>query len=474
MLGLFHLIQPKHIFHFPYAFSISQFQSQKISSVYRRTLPANLIQLNSAIGKQIFTEALQEGNMECFFPLIEQFSTQYKPSTCGTTTLAMVLNSLNIDPKVTWKGIWRWFSEESLACSHPDYLNEIDIEKFAHLAKRNYSTIQLFYHHSITNLSDFDKSIMLCPSGKHSSTSVIKKIASYDTFFDCCVASSRRDGFFLITNSSRKALEQTGDGHFSPIGGVNLKKNLTLVLDVARYKYPTYWCDIKKLFDSFEIVDNATKKPRGFCLITKNYQNYARICRETEDFLSIKNVKEKLDVFKFLGTDKKDWELLKLIFMQLLKQLKDDFRFLLVHYLFELGARIDPDHTPHHESDGVEIENNEFGERYLKTLKQQFGKLQIRYFCKEILQEIQRDIELKKVWGLIKDFHPYLMEEIMGILLFSMPWDYNEVKRVLKNEEKMRRLLREFETINDEMKIVKDEVNSLRLNLGFDYFDQYD
>lgn len=34
----------------------------------------------------------------------------------GLTTLAMVLNSLRIDPMRTWKGAWRWYNEQNLAC----------------------------------------------------------------------------------------------------------------------------------------------------------------------------------------------------------------------------------------------------------------------------------------------------------------------------------------------------------------------
>ena len=443
-----------------------------IQSVFKRPLPGALIQLNSSYGKQIFSEALQQGNMECFFPLIEQFATQYKPSTCGTTTLAMVLNSLGIDPKVTWKGIWRWYSEESLACSHPDYLNEIDIEKFTHLAKRNYSSIQMFYHNSIKTLHSFDKSIMECPTGCHSCTSITKKVASYDTFFDCCVASSRRDGFFLVTNSSRKALQQTGIGHFSPIGGVHLKKNLVLILDVARYKYPPYWCDIRKLFDSLEEMDTATQKPRGFCLITKNYAKYARICRETEDFLSISNLNKKLKEFKYENQEKKSWGLMKDVFMRMLKHFNDDFRFLLVHYLFELGNRIDPDQMPHHENKVDHNYDNGFGEKYLKLFKEQFEQLGFKKFCQEILKEIDEDKETQKIGTLIRDFHPYLIEEIVGVLLFSMPWEFDEVKIIFKDDEKLRKMANEFGQKKDEMKVIENEVNNLKLNLGFEHFNE--
>lgn len=49
--------------------------------------------------------------MESYFPLAEQFITQLEPSTCGPTSLVMVLNSLGVDPMKRWKGGWRWYTE---------------------------------------------------------------------------------------------------------------------------------------------------------------------------------------------------------------------------------------------------------------------------------------------------------------------------------------------------------------------------
>lgn len=439
-----------------------------IQSVYKRVLPASLIQLNSSYGKQLFKEALHEGNMECFFPLIEQFTTQYKPSTCGTTTLTMCLNALGIDPKTIWKGIWRWYSEEGLACSHPDYLNEIDIEKFGHLAKRNYTSIQLFYHNSLKTNASFDKSTMDCPSGHHhSSTHILKKTACYETFFDCCMASARRDRFFLVTNSSRPALGQTGMGHFSPIGGVHLKNSLVLSLDVARYKYPPYFVEIRKLYDSLEDIDTATKRPRGFCLITRSYQSFPRICRESDDFLSVDNVQKKLKGFQYQDNGKKEWGLVKDSFMRMLCHFGQDFRFLLVHYLFELSTRIDPDQTPHQESTEPHLDNG-FGESYLSRFKEEFKNLGIMEFCKEIEQGMEENTDLKRILWLIKDFHPYLIDEIVGIMLFSMPWAENSVKQIFKGKEEFAKKLKIFEEKKEGTDIISREVSNMKLNLGFD------
>lgn len=336
-------------------------------TIYKRPLPPFLIQLNSEQGKFIFKEALMSGEMECFFPLIEQFTTQCRPSTCGTTTLTMVLNALGIDPKRTWQGIWRWYSEESLLCSHPDYLKEINIEQFAHLAKRNNASIHFFYHlafnivknhsHKEINIEKYDKkdvkaleklkdeteesllyllerSTMSCPAGCTTPTSLVNKSASFETFEDCVMATSRRDGFFLTCNSSRKALNQTGEGHFSPIGGYNFLKKLVLVLDVARYKYPPYWCNIKTLYDSLEPIDKATNKPRGFCLITKSYINYASICRVSKDFKSLEGVKKwrgSLKVEEVNGGN------LAVVIEKMLANICDDFRYFKL-FFYKIGC----------------------------------------------------------------------------------------------------------------------------------------
>jgi glutathione gamma-glutamylcysteinyltransferase len=62
----------------------------------------------------IFREGLQEGHCESFFTLVQQFITQNEVSTCSSATLAMILNSLKVDPGVNWKGIWRWYDDYNI------------------------------------------------------------------------------------------------------------------------------------------------------------------------------------------------------------------------------------------------------------------------------------------------------------------------------------------------------------------------
>ena len=54
--------------------------------------------------------------MNGFFKLIQQFTTQAEPAFCGITSLVQVMNALEVDPRRTWKGAWRWYSEDMLDC----------------------------------------------------------------------------------------------------------------------------------------------------------------------------------------------------------------------------------------------------------------------------------------------------------------------------------------------------------------------
>lgn len=44
------------------------------------------------------------------------------------------------------------------------------------------------------------------------------------------------NGSVVIVSYSRRGLNQTGTGHFSPIGGYHEGKDLVLIMDVARFK----------------------------------------------------------------------------------------------------------------------------------------------------------------------------------------------------------------------------------------------
>lgn len=152
--------------------------------------------------------------MSSFLPLIESFHTQSEPTYCGLGSLVMALNALHIDPQRTWKGQWRWFHEEMLDCCKPLELirrEGISLHELVCLARCNGA-----------------------------------EIAAY----------------------ARKAVGQTGDSHYSPIGGLH-PDGWALVLDVARFKYPPHWLPVDRLFAAMLPSDPATGRSRGWATLRR-------------------------------------------------------------------------------------------------------------------------------------------------------------------------------------------------------------
>nr|BAB64932.1 phytochelatin synthase [Athyrium yokoscense] len=216
-----------------------------VASVYKRVLPCPpAIEFASQEGKVLFAEALSDGTMNGFFRLISTFQTQAEPAYCGLSTLTVVLNALSIDPGRKWKGPWRWFDESMLDCCEPlekVKKNGITFTKVTCLAQCSGASVQAFR----ANQSSLDL---------------------FRSFVETCVSS---DDHHLIVSYDRRPLKQTGTGHFSPLGGYHRQKDMALILDVARFKYPPHWVPLSLLWDAMNTIDEATGKSRGFMMIYK-------------------------------------------------------------------------------------------------------------------------------------------------------------------------------------------------------------
>lgn len=215
-------------------------------SFYRRSLPSPpAVAFASKEGRAVFEEALLAGDMETYFPLAEQFRTQNEPAYCGPGTLVMVLNALAIDPGKSWKGVWRWYSEDMLDCCKS--LKEIQvigitIKEFHCLALCN-GAIVIEKNPLVNTLAEFRKDLTnICSDPE------CKEV--------------------LVVSYSRKGLGQTGDGHYSPIGGYNRKRDLILIMDVARFKYPPHWAPLELVYKAMMRLDPDTKKCRGWLLLS--------------------------------------------------------------------------------------------------------------------------------------------------------------------------------------------------------------
>lgn len=79
-----------------------------------------------------------------------------------------------------------------------------------------------------------------------------------DKFRSSVLKSVTSDDKVLIVSYDRSIFKQTGTGHFSPIGGYHSKTDKVLILDVARFKYPPHWVDLKLTWRAMRTCDPET------------------------------------------------------------------------------------------------------------------------------------------------------------------------------------------------------------------------
>jgi len=60
----------------------------------------------------------------------------------------------------------------------------------------------------------------------------------------------------------------TGSGHFSPLGAWHRESDRVLIMDVARFKYPPHWVELRLLMEAMCTVDDSTGRPRGYFLLS--------------------------------------------------------------------------------------------------------------------------------------------------------------------------------------------------------------
>ena len=222
---------------------------------YQRPLPSLCIPFDSDEGQQIFAEALAEGGMRRFFGLVSQFRTQDEPAYCGLGTLTMALNTLKIDPGRVWKGVWRWYDESLLDCC-----KELDVVKTEGITLDEFVCLSRCNGCNATLVRADDR-------------------VSVGVFRHTVVETSGDTDSVLACSYSRKTLGQTGDGHFTPIGGYHKERDLVLLLDVARFKYPPHWVPLNVCYDAMRTVDKATGEARGWVVLSvKDGAGQSHIC----------------------------------------------------------------------------------------------------------------------------------------------------------------------------------------------------
>lgn len=225
-----------------------------MQSFHGRALPPGQPALPSPEGRQLFQEALLNGEAEAFFALSAHFHTQGDPGWCAYGSLVTALNALDIDPGRVWKGPWRYFGEDLLGCCKP-----VEAAKEQGL---NLAELACVAH---------------C-NGAEGPPRFAAEQRLDDLRAELRAAVSQAQGAALIVNYSRAALGQTGHGHFSPVAAYAASADMALILDVARFKYPPHWLPVPALFEAMCSTDPDTGASRGWICLRPSHQPPAQAC----------------------------------------------------------------------------------------------------------------------------------------------------------------------------------------------------
>ncbi|GMR30762.1 hypothetical protein PMAYCL1PPCAC_00957, partial [Pristionchus mayeri] len=87
---------------------------------------------------------------------------------------------------------------------------------------------------------------------------------SISTFRQDVIRSVRGDDVVLLASYNRAVLSQTGTGHFSPVAAYHAASDKVLLLDVARFKYPPHWVDLRLFHSAMCSIDTTSEKTRGY------------------------------------------------------------------------------------------------------------------------------------------------------------------------------------------------------------------
>jgi hypothetical protein len=177
--------------------------------------------------------------------LAEQFLSQANLAYCGVASAVMVLNSLAVPaPAVAGYGPYRFWTQTNVF-DPPASRAFVRPER---VAREGMTLAQL---HGL-----------LASHGL-----VVERYHGERLSLEQFRALLRRNladpGDRMLVNYDRKALGQAGGGHIAPIAAFHAPSDRVLILDVARYRYPSVWVPVVDLWQAIRSVDSSSGRSRG-------------------------------------------------------------------------------------------------------------------------------------------------------------------------------------------------------------------
>lgn len=203
--------------------------------------------------RQLFKDAL---TVEDFWGSLRYFVTQKELSYCAIASSVVVLNSLDIPaPANPDLYPYQLFNQDNIFTDQ--------------VLKIISPTIVGYQGTTLDELNQLLSTFTVNVERVYASNSGV------DKFRSDAIAALKSPNKRLLVNFDRKALQQEGGGHVSPVVAYHEAQDRFLVLDVARYKLPSYWVKSEHLFKAMSGIDDRAKRSRGYVIVGKkmNFKN---------------------------------------------------------------------------------------------------------------------------------------------------------------------------------------------------------
>ncbi|MFN9530433.1 MAG: phytochelatin synthase family protein [Cyanobacteriota bacterium] len=215
------------------------------------TAPAaqQLIPFADPAGQDLRILASGQGD---YGPLAQWFETQANLASCGVASAVMVLNSLAVEaPPVQGYGSYRFWTQAK-AFSIPGSRGFVRAEV---VAQEGMTLAQLqgwLAQHPQLVVERFHADRL--------------SLAQWRALLRRSLKDPQDR---LLVNYNRSAMGQAGEGHISPVAAYDPHSDRTLILDVARYRYPPVWVSADILWHAMRTTDSSSGRSRGLLLIRR-------------------------------------------------------------------------------------------------------------------------------------------------------------------------------------------------------------
>ncbi|WP_286194430.1 phytochelatin synthase family protein [Synechococcus sp. CCY 0621] len=184
-------------------------------------------------------------------PLAEQFLTQANLAYCGVASAAMVLNSLAVPaPAVPGYGRYRFWTQENVF-QVPASSQVVSAE----VVRRQGMTLA-------------ELAGLLAAHGVKAEA-IHGDQLSLEQFRALLRTNLSQPGDRLLANYDRPSLGQAGGGHIAPVAAFHATSDRVLILDVARYRYPSVWVPVADLWAAIRSLDRTSGRSRGLVTIRR-------------------------------------------------------------------------------------------------------------------------------------------------------------------------------------------------------------